>query len=167
MSHVTVSLPLKSICAVCPSIRLPVLSCFSRVWLFAAPWTTACQAPLSMGFSRQEHWSGLSCPLPGDPPDSGIEPAIPALAGELSTMSITWEALATSDPLWLACSASSGTPEGSESYRMWGFQTGFVHSAMNTRFQVSPCRFMANVFLSLHNIPLCGLSQFIHLFNYE
>ena len=142
-------------------------ACISHVQLFVTPWTVALQAPLSMGFSRQEHWSGLSCPLPGDLPDSGIELAIPALAGELSTTSTTWEALATSHLLWLACPASSGTPEGWESYRMWGFQTGFVHSAMNTRFQVSPCRFMANFFLSLRNIPLCGLSQFIHLFNYE
>ena len=43
-----------------------VLNCFSRVQLFVAPWTVACQAPLSMGFSRQEHWSGLPCPPPGD-----------------------------------------------------------------------------------------------------
>ena len=43
-----------------------MLSSFSRVRLFATPWTVACQAPLSMGFSRQEYWSGLSCPSPGD-----------------------------------------------------------------------------------------------------
>ena len=41
---------------------------------FAAPWTVARQAPLSMGFSRQEYWSGLLCPPPGDLPDPGIEP---------------------------------------------------------------------------------------------
>ena len=46
----------------------------SRVRLFATPWTVAYQAPLSMGFSRQEHWSGLSFPSPGDLPDPGIEP---------------------------------------------------------------------------------------------
>ena len=43
-----------------------LLGQFSRVRLFATPWTIACQAPLSMGFSRQEHWSGLPCPPPGD-----------------------------------------------------------------------------------------------------
>ena len=43
------------------------------------PWTVACQAPLSMGFSRQEHWSGLPFPSPGDLPDPGIEPRSPAL----------------------------------------------------------------------------------------
>ena len=45
----------------------------------ATPWTIACQAPLSMGFSRQEYWSGLPFPSPGDLPDPGIEPGSPAL----------------------------------------------------------------------------------------
>ena len=43
------------------------------------PWTVACQAPLSMGFPRQEHWSGLPFPPPGDLPDPGIEPVALAL----------------------------------------------------------------------------------------
>ena len=51
-----------------------MLSCFSRVWLFASPWTAACQAPLSMGFSRQVYWSGLPCP-PEDLPNPRIKPA--------------------------------------------------------------------------------------------
>ena len=46
----------------------------SRVRLFAIPWTIAYQAPPSMGFSRQEYWSGLPFPSPGDLPDPGIEP---------------------------------------------------------------------------------------------
>ena len=45
------------------------------------PWTVAHQAPLSMGFSRQEYWSGLPFPPPGDLPDLGVEPTSPALAG--------------------------------------------------------------------------------------
>ena len=49
------------------------------------PWTVAPQAPLSMGFSRQEHWSGLPFPPPGALPDSGIELASPALAGGFFT----------------------------------------------------------------------------------
>jgi len=52
-----------------------MLSRFSCVHLFATLWTVACQAPLSMGFSRQEHWSGVPCPPPGDLPHSGTEPA--------------------------------------------------------------------------------------------
>ena len=55
---------------------------FSHVWLFATPWTVARQAPLSMGFSRQEYWSGLLCPPPGDLPDPGIKSASSALAGK-------------------------------------------------------------------------------------
>ena len=57
----------------------------------AAPWTVACQAPLSMGFSRQEYWSTLPCPPPGDLLDSGMEPESlmsPALAARF----FTWEA---------------------------------------------------------------------------
>ena len=51
-----------------------VLSGFRRVQLFTTPWTVAHQALLSMGFSRQEYWSGLPFPPPGDLPDPGIEP---------------------------------------------------------------------------------------------
>ena len=53
----------------------------SHVLLFAAPWTAASQAPLSTGFPRQEHWSGLLFPPAGDLPDPGIESTSPALAG--------------------------------------------------------------------------------------
>ena len=49
------------------------------------PWTVAHQAPLSMGFSRQEYWNGLPFPSPGDLPDPGIEPESPALAGRFFT----------------------------------------------------------------------------------
>ena len=49
------------------------------------PWTAALQAPLSMGFSRQEYWSGLPYPTPGDLPHPGIEPSSPALAGKFFT----------------------------------------------------------------------------------
>ena len=54
----------------------------SRVRLFVTPWTVAYQAPLSMGFSRQECWSGLPFPSPGDLPDPGIEPGFPALQAD-------------------------------------------------------------------------------------
>ena len=55
-----------------------VLSCFSHIWLFATPQTVACQAPLSMAFSRQEYWSGLPCPPPGHFLNPGVEPRSPA-----------------------------------------------------------------------------------------
>ena len=70
-----------------------VLSHFSCVRLFVTLWTVACQTPLSMGFSRQEYWSGFSFPPPGDLPDPGIKPMSlmsPALAGGLFATSATW-----------------------------------------------------------------------------
>ena len=65
--------------------RHHVLSCSVVSNSFATPWTVALQAPLSMGFSRQENWSGLPFPSPGDLPDSGIKPespVSPVLAGQ-------------------------------------------------------------------------------------
>ena len=57
---------------------------FSRVRLFATPWMVAYQASPSMGFSRQEYWSGLPFPSPGDFPNPGIQPRAPALQALLS-----------------------------------------------------------------------------------
>ena len=75
---------------VSPSLswKYAVLSHFSRVRLFAGPWAAhepACQAPRSMEFSRQEYWSGLPFPSPGDLPNPGTEQVSPALSGEFST----------------------------------------------------------------------------------
>ena len=56
-----------------------MLSHFSCAQLFVILWTVACQALLSMGFSRQEYWSGLPCPLPGDLPNPGVKSGHPAL----------------------------------------------------------------------------------------
>ena len=58
-------------------IAICVHACISHVQLFVTLWTVVHQAPLSVGFSRQEHWSGLSCPLPGHLPDPGFEPTSP------------------------------------------------------------------------------------------
>ena len=73
-----------------------MLSRFSHVWLFAALWTVACQAPLSLRFSRQEYWSGLPCPPPGDLPTQGSNLYLLCLlywlAGGFFTTSTTWEA---------------------------------------------------------------------------
>ena len=54
----------------------------NHVRLFATPWTVACQAPLSVGFSREEYWSGLPFLSPGDLPDPGIEPRSPTLQAD-------------------------------------------------------------------------------------
>ena len=66
----------------------------SQVQLFVTPWTVACQAPLSMGFPKQDYWNGLPFPIPGNRPNPGIEPrplASPALAGNFFTTCATWE----------------------------------------------------------------------------
>ena len=82
-----------------------MLSCFSRVRLFAIVWTVACQASLSIGCSRQEYKSGLPFPFPGDL-YTGIRPASlmsPALAGRYFTTSTTWEAHVPFNS-WINCS---------------------------------------------------------------
>ena len=68
------------------------VSRFSHAQLLVTLWTVARQAPLSMGFSMQEYWSGLPCPPPEDLPDPGIKPASlmsPASAGRFFTTSAT------------------------------------------------------------------------------
>ena len=75
--------------------QMCVPSHFSSVWLCLNPWAVACQAPLSMGFSKQEYWSGLSCPPQGDLPNARMESVplkSPALAGGFFTTSAMWEA---------------------------------------------------------------------------
>ena len=76
---------------------LLLLSCFSHVQLFATLWTVAYHVPLSVGFSRQKHWGGLTCPPPGVLPDSGIKPT-----------SLTFPALTAlpGKPLWRAAEYS-------------------------------------------------------------
>ena len=68
---------------------------FSHAWYFATPWSVTYQAPLSMGFSRQEYWSGLQCSSPGDLPGPGIKPSsfiFAVLEGRFFTTITTWKA---------------------------------------------------------------------------
>ena len=75
-----------------------VFSCSNHVQLFATPWTVAHQAPLSMGFSRQDYWSGLPCPSPGDLPGPGIEPAsLGSLALQVDSLLLSHQGI----PSWL------------------------------------------------------------------
>ena len=74
---------MKKIVIVCYFLYL--LKSVSRVRLFVTPWTVAYQAPPSMGFSRQEYWSGLPFPSPGDLPNPGIEPGFPTLEADALT----------------------------------------------------------------------------------
>ena len=64
------------------SAVLTEVKSLSRVRLFATPWTIAYKAPLSLEFSRQEYWSGLPFPSPGDLPHPGIEPRYPTLKAD-------------------------------------------------------------------------------------
>ena len=80
----------------------------------ANPWTSALQAPLSMGFSRQEYWGGLPRPPPRDLPNAGIKPASlmsPALAGRFFTTSTTWKALINGNHLSLCLHVAWGWRE--------------------------------------------------------
>ena len=75
--HLSVALCLIPSLPQVKKVKVKSLSCV--LWLFATPWTVAYQASLFMGFSRQEYWSGLPFPSPGDLPNPGIEPRSPAL----------------------------------------------------------------------------------------
>ena len=99
-THCEAPLPRKPLHQLYRSLASPracLLSRFNHVRLSASPWTVARQGPLSMGFSRQEHWSGLLCPPPGKLPNPGVEPSSlmsPALVGRFFTTSGTWGAAA-------------------------------------------------------------------------
>ena len=88
-------------------VHMCVLSHFSCVQLFAAPWAVVHQAPLSMEFSRQEYYSGLQCPPLGDFPYPGIEPVslkFPALVDRFVATGATWEApYSSSSPHFIPC----------------------------------------------------------------
>ena len=86
-----------------------VVQSLSHVQLFVTPWTIAHQAPLSMGFPRQEYWSGLPFPSPGDLPEPGIKPGCPALQADSllelqrKTFSLLLEKLFIRYHIWKKC----------------------------------------------------------------
>ena len=99
-----------------------LLSCVHSATL----WTVSCQAPLSMGFSRQEYWSGLP---PGDLPNSGIEPASlmsPALGGRFFSPSATWEALPSHTLVVIPTKTQYASHTHTHKYNT--FQQGVSHS---------------------------------------
>ena len=113
---------------------------FSPVWLFATPWTEGYQAPPSMGFSRQEYWSGLPFTSPGDLPDPGIKPRSPAFQADpltsepQTTTTSCWKAQDSSKdypPDWIVVAADqdagdwSDTPWKSSSFKNWHFPMNF------------------------------------------
>ena len=87
---------------------------------FGTPWTVAHRAPLSMGFSRQEYWSGLPYPSPGDLPGPGIEPVSPAMVGGFFTtvpkFHYILESNRTSQPIPIRPKASSVSPDTPDNF---------------------------------------------------
>ena len=106
-----------------------VLGCFSHVQLFAILWITAQQAPLSMGFSRQEYWIGLPFPPPGDPPDSGLNPHLLHF--------LHWQG--DSLPLWhMGFPGGSGTKESACNGRRPRLYLGLGRSFREGKWQPTP-----------------------------
>ena len=104
------------------SLRQCLACVLSRVQFFATPWTVAHQAPLSMGSSRQEYWSGFPCPSLGDRPHPGTEPmslASPALAGGLYPLEPPVCSKCENTKLWLGW-------EGVIDFIEWATHTGFA-----------------------------------------
>ena len=107
----------------------------SRVRLFATPWTVAYQSSLSMGCSRQEYWSGLPFPSPGDIPDPGIEPRSPTLEAdaltseppgqENSRRTSSSALLTTLKPLTVWITTNYG-----KFLKRWEYQTTSVHGIL-------------------------------------
>ena len=111
-----------------------VLSHFSNVWLFATQWTVACQASQSMGFSRQEYWSRLLHPPPGDLSNLGIKLLSfmsPTLAGMFFTTSTTNVYPNVSDSKESTCNAGDvGLNPGSERSPWGGHGYPFQYSCL-------------------------------------
>ena len=119
------------------------MSSCSCVRLSVTPWTVALQVPLSMGFPRQEYWSGLLCPSPVGLPDPGIEPLslmTPALADRFFTTSATWENLMNSY----------------SSLSMENEQISFLNFSSTSYFLIS--RTLTDIFTTFTFSPPCFLT---------
>ena len=99
-----------------------MLTCFSGLWLFRTLWTAACQTPLSVGLSRQEYWSGVPFPSPGDLPNPGMEPAslISPMGCSVQFSSVAQSCLTPCDPV--DCSPPGSSVHGILQARIleWG-----------------------------------------------
>ena len=117
-------------------------------YLFATPWTVACQAPLSMGFSREEYWSALPFPTPGDLPDPGIEPASPAWQAD------SWPLSHLGRPSWWWGRQQSGNKA----------RIGILRSVVSTtqRWSLRSC-FFPQFFAFSKSSSNLFLSPFCHL----
>ena len=125
-----------------------VLSRFSHVQLFVTLWTVACQVPLSLGFSRQEYWSGLPCPPPGNLPNPGIKPksltspALPCIIALLMHYCIITQAAFI--PLRATWEAPSAVSTANSFQTVWKFspkvfQEQLSHKMFPGILPSSPC----------------------------
>ena len=135
-----------------------MLNHFSCAQLFATLWTVARQAPLSKGFSRQEHWSEFLCVPPGDLPDPGIKASCltsPALLGGFFPTSATWEAQiqwqwkwVVSDTLWpvhgLCCTVHGILQARILEWRAFPFCRGSSQSSDQTQVSCITGRFFTS-----------------------
>ena len=135
-----------------------LLSCFSRVWLFATLWTVACQTSLSMGFSKQEYWSGLLWPRPGDLPSPGSNTRL-LHCRQILYRWATWEAQCMTKSLANSTSSSSLLPRN-QGGQEWKFQLSnhVVGSTDNWpptlgAFQKSPHSQSKKIVLNAQEIP--------------
>ena len=108
---------------VATAVHAQLLSC---VWFFATPWTVECQALLSLGFFREEYWSGLPCPPPGDLPYPGIKPTSPA-SSALQADSLPLGHLLSFPNLLTLIKCSNLT---ASSFRIWNSSAGFSSSPL-------------------------------------
>ena len=131
-----------------------LLSC---VWLFATKWTVVCQAPLSMGFSRQEYWSGFPFPSPGDVPNPGIKSRSPALQTDPLPSESPGKPLIEADPLTTTQELAEELNTGLSTFYTWHLkQIGkvkkldtWVPHELTTNQKT--CHFEASSSLILHN----------------
>ena len=124
----------------CAHACMHTLSHFSHVWLFVTLWTEAHQAPLSMWFSRQEHWSGLPC-SPEDLPYPGIKSVFlmsPALTGGSFTTSTTWELVQSLSHVRLCDSMDCSTTGLLVHHQVLEFTQTHVHLSQWCHPTVSP-----------------------------
>ena len=115
------------------AIRL-LFSCYVVSNSLATPWTGACQPPLSMGFSRQEYWSGLPLPSPGNLPNPKIEPTSPTLAGRFFTTELPGKPIGNREP------TSTSMPSKYEPYQPASSKPSFhLHTHRFRYIEIQTC----------------------------
>ena len=131
----------------------------SHVWLFATPWAVACQAPLSMGFFRQEYWSRLPFPTPRDLPDPWIKHASPA-SPALQADSLPLSHLRSPFLLHLGHHRALVFPV---LYRRFSLVIYFIHRVNNVYMSIPISQFIPPLFPCLVSIHLFSISVSLFL----